>query len=62
MTEKKDPTKPVSNDEKFKPQNVKKAGGAGDPGKEGRKAREMNQDDIPRGSEGDVRRSSGQAR
>ena len=61
MSDKKDPTKPVSNDEKFKPQNV--AGeGKGKPGSSGRKAREMDQGDIARGSEGDVRRSSGQAR
>lgn len=61
MSDPKDPTKPVSNDEKFKPENVKDAG-AGKPGSEGRKARQMDRDDIPRGSEGDVRRSSGQAR
>ena len=61
MAEKQDPTKPVSNKEKFKPQNVADEG-HGQPGKSGRSAREMNQADIARGSEGDVRRSSGQAR
>ena len=50
MTEKKDPTKPVSNDEKFKPKNV-----AADD-EHGRATRNMK--DVPRGSEGDRRRSS----
>ena len=61
MSDKQDPTKPVSNKEKFKPQNVADEG-HGNPGKSGRLAREMDQADIPRGSEGDVRRSSGMAR
>ncbi|GEM_PF-1825175 len=50
MTKKKDPTKPVSNDEKFKPKNV-----AADD-EHGRATRNMK--DVPRGSEGDRRRSS----
>ena len=45
-----DPTKPVSNDEKFKPKNV-----ASDD-ERGRATRNMK--DVPRGSEGDRRRSA----
>ncbi len=51
MTKKSDPTKPVSNDEKFKPQNVADAGN--DTGR-----REGNMKDVARGSEGDRRRNS----
>ena len=50
MSGQKDPTKPISNDEKFKPQNV-----ASDD-EHGRATRNMM--DVPRGSEGDRRRSS----
>ena len=50
MTDRTDPTKPVSNDEKFKPKNV-----AADD-EHGRATRNMK--DVPRGSEGDRRRSS----
>lgn len=52
MSDKPDPTKPTSNDEKFKPQNVED----GSPGS-GRNERDMN--DVPRGSDGDRRRKSG---
>ncbi len=51
-----DPTKPVSNDEKFKPKNVAHEG-AGSVDSAGRKDRNM--DDTARGSEGDRRRASG---
>ena len=50
MSHDKDPTKPISNDEKFKPKNV-----AGDD-EHGRDTRNMH--DVPRGSEGDRRRNS----
>lgn len=50
MSHKTDPTKPVSNDEKFKPKNV-----ASDD-EHGRATRNMK--DVPRGSEGDRRRAS----
>ena len=50
MSERKDPTKPVSNDEKFKPKNV-----ASDDS-HGRASRDMK--NVPRGSEGDRRRSA----
>lgn len=56
MSEKQDPTKPTSNDEKFKPQNV--AGeGKGQPGTSGRPDRNM--DDTARGSEPAQRGTSG---
>ena len=45
-----DPTKPVPNDEKFKPKNV-----AGDDA-HGRLERNMK--DVPRGSDGDRRRAA----
>ncbi len=51
MSDKPDPTKPKSNDEKFKPQNV----ADGSPGS-GRN--EVDMKDVPRGSEGDLRRKS----
>ena len=51
MSEKKDPTKPTSNDEKFAPQNV--ADGSPNSGRLDR-----NMHDVPRGSEGDRRRAS----
>ncbi|QZH74430.1 MAG: hypothetical protein JY451_12195 [Erythrobacter sp.] len=50
MSKQQDPTKPVSNSEKFKPKNV-----ASDED-HGRNVRNM--DDVPRGSEGDRRRSA----
>lgn len=50
MTEQADPTKPISNDEKFAPKNV-----AGDD-EHGRFTRDMK--DVPRGSAGDRRRSA----
>lgn len=50
MSEQQDPTKPIPNDEKFKPKNV-----AADD-EHGRNTRNMK--DVPRGSEGDRRRSS----
>lgn len=50
MRKDKDPTKPVPNDEKFKPKNV-----AADD-EHGRATRNMK--DVPRGSEGDRRRAS----
>ena len=50
MSHKDDPTKPLSNDEVFKPKNV-----ASDD-EHGRATRNMK--DVPRGSEGDRRRSS----
>lgn len=53
MSEQGDPTKPTSNDEKFKPQNVQDAG-AGNPGGPGRADRNMK--DLPRGSEDETRR------
>ncbi|MEL1250611.1 hypothetical protein [Aurantiacibacter gilvus] len=51
MSKTEDKTKPESADEKFKPANV----ADGSPGK-GRHERNMK--DVPRGSEGDRRRSS----
>lgn len=51
MSEVKDPTKPVSNDEKFRPANV--ADGSPANGRA-----ERNMDNVPRGSEGDRRRNS----
>ncbi len=51
MSKTNDPTKPRSNDEKFKPQNV--AGGGKDKGRV-----EQDMTDVPRGSEGDRRRSA----
>ncbi|WP_158610998.1 hypothetical protein [Aurantiacibacter spongiae] len=50
MSEKTDPTKPIENDEKFRPKNV-----AADD-EHGRATRNMH--DVPRGSEGDRRRNS----
>lgn len=49
MSDKQDPTKPKSNDEKFKPQNVADESAGSVTGK-GRTDRNMN-DDISRGSE-----------
>ena len=51
MSKTTDPTKPVSNDEKFKPKHV--AGEANNPGRDKRDMK-----DVARGSEGDRRRSS----
>lgn len=51
MSEKKNPAKPISNDEKFKPQNVAESGAD-----KGRAERNMN--DVSRGSEDDRRRTS----
>ena len=51
MSKTDDPAKPVPNKEKFKPHNV--ADSAGDPGREEQKMK-----DVPRGSEGDRRRSA----
>ncbi|WP_162848937.1 hypothetical protein [Aurantiacibacter suaedae] len=51
MSDKKDPTKPTRNDEKFKPQNVADGSPSG-----GQNERDMK--DVPRGSEGDRRRSA----
>lgn len=50
MSGQKDPTKPISNDEKFKPKNV-----AADD-EHGRDTRNMK--DVPRGSDGDRRRAA----
>ncbi|WP_271078174.1 hypothetical protein [Aurantiacibacter sp. MUD61] len=50
MSEQKDPTKPIPNDEKFKPKNV--AGGDD----HGRNTQNMK--DVPRGSEPDRRRNA----
>jgi len=57
MSEKQDPTKPTSNDEKFKPQNVtgEDAGQTG----AGRSSREMNGTNTSRGSEPTQRGTSG---
>lgn len=52
MSKTKDPTQPLSNEEKFKPKNV-----AGDERTPGRDERTMQ--DVPRGSEGDRRRKAG---
>jgi len=58
VSNKPDPTKPTSNDEKFKPQNV--AGeGQGQPGTQGRLDRDMNGTDTSRGSEPTQRGTSG---
>ena len=46
-----DPTKPTSNEEKFKPANVAD-------GNPAQARHERNMKDVPRGSEGDRRRSS----
>ncbi len=51
MSERKDPSKPTPNDEKFKPQNV--AGSKNDKGRQ-----DINMKDVPRGSEGDRRRNA----
>lgn len=51
MSKPHDPTKPVPNAEKFKPKNV--ADGASDTGRS-----ERDMADVPRGSEGDRRRSA----
>jgi len=51
MSDQQDPTKPVPNSEKFKPQNV--AGSKADKGRS-----ERNIEDVSRGSEGDSRRNS----
>ena len=57
MTDKKDPTKPASNDEKFKPQNVQ------DPVKDGMGGRGRSQpgdtqgNDIERGSSGQTKKT-----
>ncbi len=51
MSKNDDPTKPLSNDEKFKPKNV--ADGTKDKGRV-----EQNMKDVARGSEGDRRRSA----
>ncbi|APE28408.1 hypothetical protein [Aurantiacibacter gangjinensis] len=50
MSHKDDPTKPMSNDEKFKPKNVASDDAHG--------RLERNMKDVPRGSEGDRRRSA----
>jgi len=57
MSQKQDPTKPVSNEEKFKPQNVagEEAGQTG----AGRSDREMNGTNTSRGSEPTQRGTSG---
>ena len=52
MSKTQDPTKPVPNGEKFKPQNVADGSPA-----DGRLERDMK--DVSRGSEGDRRRTSG---
>ncbi len=57
MSEKQDPAKPVSNEEKFKPQNVADEG-AGTSGA-GRLNREMNGTNTSRGSEPSQRGTSG---
>lgn len=51
MSNTKDPTEPLPNEEKFKPQHV--AASANDPGRD-----EHDMKDVPRGSEGDRRRSA----
>jgi hypothetical protein len=61
MSEKQDPSKPVSNDEKFKPQNVAEEGAA-QPGSPGRLDREMNGTNTARGSEPSQRGTSGTRR
>ena len=50
MSEQKDPTKPESNDEKFKPKNVASDDAHG--------RLERNMKDVPRGSDGDRRRAA----
>jgi len=57
MTQKQDPTKPLSNDEKFKPQNVTDEG-AGQTGP-GRLDRDMKGTNTSRGSEPTQRGTAG---
>ena len=61
MSDRKDPTKPVDNDTKFKPQNVADEV-HGQPGKKGRLDREMHADNTARGSEPAQRGTSGPRR
>jgi len=58
MSQKQDPAKPTSNDEKFKPQNVTDESAA-QPGSPGRLDREMNGTNTARGSEPAQRGTSG---
>ena len=61
MSDKPDPTKPTSNDEKFKPQNVADEG-SGSPETGGRLDRNMHSDNTARGSEPAQRGTSGPRR
>jgi hypothetical protein len=58
-----DPTKPIPNDEKFKPQNVADAGSAGEPpSRNGDRPADTGGKDVQKGSSGDTRRASKGAR
>ena len=52
MAKDNDPTKPIPNDEKFKPQNVAEpGGGGGPPAREGDRPADTGGTDVSRGSE-----------
>lgn len=52
-----DPTKPIPNDEKFKPQNVSDAGKSGK-ARDAERPADTGRRDLPRGSEPETRNSS----
>lgn len=63
MSEQKDPTKPIPNDEKFKPQNVAEPGATSEPpSRDGDRPADTDGQDRAKGSSGDVRRGSKGAR
>lgn len=59
MSDTTDPTKPIPNDEKFKPQNVAEPGATSEPpARDGDKPADTGGRDLPRGSEPETRNSS----
>ncbi|MCP9222932.1 hypothetical protein MKP08_09250 [Erythrobacter sp. LQ02-29] len=58
-----DPTKPIPNDEKFKPQNVAEPGAQTEPpARDGDKPADTGGRDVPKGSQQKIGRKTGGAR